>query len=98
MKHLVGKQLTEKVPFMGDEVEVRKLTVGQVFDLQKAIDKASKSKSEDAQLKLLQEVIRIAVVDAESISDEDFKTFPLQELTKLSENIMSLSGLGSEGN
>jgi hypothetical protein len=27
MKHLINKELTEKVPFMGDEVEVRKLTV-----------------------------------------------------------------------
>ena len=99
MKHLVGKSLTEKVPFMGDEVEVKKLTVGEVMGLQKVIDKASKSKDETAQLKLLCDVIKIAVIGAEELTDEDFNTFPIQELTGLSEHIMRLSGLGAvEGN
>ena len=44
MKHLINKELTEKVPFMGDEVEVRKLTVGTIMELQKVIKKADKSK------------------------------------------------------
>ena len=99
MKHLVGKTVTEKVPFMGDEVEVKKLTVGEVMGLQKVIEKAAKSKDESAQLKLLCDVIKIAVIGAEELTDEDFNTFPVKELTGLSENIMRLSGLGStEGN
>lgn len=99
MKHLVGKLVTEKVPFMGDEVEVKKLTVGEVMGLQKVIEKAAKSKDEQAQLKLLCDVIKIAVVGAEELTDEDFNTFPIQELTGLSEQIMRLSGLGGiEGN
>jgi len=99
MKHLVGKLVTEKVPFMGDEVEVKKLTVGEVMGLQKVIEKAAKSKDDQAQLKLLCDVIKIAVVGAEELTDEDFNTFPIQELTGLSEQIMRLSGLGgTEGN
>jgi len=99
MKHLVGKTITEKVPFMGDEVEVRKLTVGQVMSLQKVIDKAANSKDEQAQLKLLCDIMKIAVVGAEELTDDDFNTFPVSELTGLSESIMTLSGLGgSEGN
>jgi hypothetical protein len=99
MKHLVGKLLTEKVTFMGDEVEVKKLTVGQVMDLQKVIDKAANSEDNQAQLKLLCDIIKIAVVGAEELTDEDFDTFPVKELTGLSENIMRLSGLGNtEGN
>jgi len=99
MKHLVGKLLTEKVPFMGDEVEVKKLTVGQVMSLQKSIDKAAKSNDEQSQLKLLCDIMKIAVIGAEELTDEDFNTFPIQELTGLSEQIMRLSGLGgTEGN
>jgi hypothetical protein len=99
MKHLVGKLLTEKVPFMGDEVEVKKLTVGQVMSLQKVIDAAAKSKDDQAQLRLLCDIIKIAVVGAEELTDEDFDTFPVKELTGLSESIMLLSGLGNtEGN
>ena len=99
MKHLVGKELTEKVPFMGDEVEVRKLTVGQIMSMQKIIDKATKSKDETAQIKLLCDIIKIAVVGAEELTQEDFDTFPLGELSTLSENVMRVSGLGGvEGN
>lgn len=97
MKHLVGKVLTQKVPFMGDEVEVRKLTVSEIFALQDIIVNAGKD--EEGQMKLLRDVIRMAVVDAEEITDEEFNGFPISELTTLSEQIMSVSGLGSsEGN
>ena len=99
MKHLVGKSLTEKVPFMDDEVEVRKLTVGQVLELQKVINTAADSEDEQAQLRLLCDITKIAVVGAEELTDEDFNTFPISELTALSEHIMRLSGLGgNEGN
>jgi hypothetical protein len=99
MKHLINKELTEKVPFMGDEVEVRKLTVGTIMDLQKIIQKAEKSKDDKAQLKLLCDIIKVAVVGAEELTDEDFESFPLSELTELSNHVMRVSGLGgTEGN
>ena len=99
MKHLVGKEITTKVPFMGDEVEVRKLTVGQILELQKLIDKSAKDKSDTAQLKLLRDVVRLAVVGADELSDEDFDTFPIAELNSLSEAVLNTSGLGAtEGN
>jgi hypothetical protein len=99
MKHLVGKSLTEKVPFMGDEVEVKKLTVGEVLTLQKVITAAAESEDEQAQLRLLCDITKIAVIGAEELTDEEFNTFPISELTSLSEHIMRLSGLGaSEGN
>jgi hypothetical protein len=99
MKHLVGKTITEKVPFMGDEVEVKKMTVGEILDMQKLINSAAKSKKEDAQIGLLRDIIRVAVIDAADITDEEFNTFPISELNSLSEKILELSGIGgSEGN
>lgn len=84
---------------MGDEVEVKKLTVGQVMELQVVINAAAESTDEDAQLKLLCDIIKVAVVGADELTDEDFSTFPISELTSLSEHIMRLSGLGgNEGN
>jgi hypothetical protein len=94
MKHLVGKEIIKKVPFMGDEVEVRKLTVGQVLEVQKIIQKSSKSKSEDSQVELIRDVIKLAVVGADELTDDDFRQFPLQELNALSEEIINYSGLG----
>ena len=101
MKHLVGKTLTAKTPFMGDEVEVKKLTVGQVLELQKVIAIAAEDTSVEAQLGLLRDIIKVAVVGAEELTNDDFATFPMAELTILSEAIMAISGLGggsTEGN
>jgi hypothetical protein len=100
MKHLVGKVLTKKVPFMGDEVEIRKMSVSEVMQIQSLTKSATKSKDETAQLSLLQEVIKIAVIDANELSKEDFDSFPLGELNDLSNSILEYSGLsgGSEGN
>jgi hypothetical protein len=94
MKHLVGKTITEKVPFMGDKVEVKKLTVGEILALQEVITKVGDSTDAKAQLGLLRDIIKVAVIGADELSDEDFDTFPIEELNKLSNKVMELSGLG----
>jgi len=100
MKHLVGKTITEKVPFMGDKVEVKKLTVGEILDLQKVIAKVGDSEDAKAQIGLLRDIIKVAVIGADELSDADFDTFPIEELNRLSNKVMELSGLagGTEGN
>jgi hypothetical protein len=81
-------------------VEVRKMSVHEVMKVQDMVKKSSKSKAEDAQIGLLRDVIRLAVIGAEEISDEDFNTFPIGELSDLSNEILAFSGLGdaSAGN
>lgn len=95
MKHLVGKSITKTVDFMGENVEIKKLSVSEVLSVQSLVKKSEKAKSEQAQISLLKDVIRIAVIDADGLTDEDFNTFPLGELTELSEKIMEYSGLGA---
>jgi hypothetical protein len=94
MQHLVGKVITKKVPFMGDEVEVRKMSVKEVLEIQKLVDTAAKSKSDTAQLGLLRDVIRLAVVGADEVTDENFNDFPIGELNDLTNAILAFSGLG----
>lgn len=101
MKHLVGKQITKKVPFMGDEVEIKKLSVKEVIKVQDLTKAATKSKDETSQLGLLKDVIRLAVVGADELTDEDFDQFPIGELNDVSNEILKYSGLlgeTSEGN
>ena len=100
MKHLVGKAITEKVPFMGDEVEVKKMTVGEILELQKVIAKVGDSDDAAKQIGLLRDIIKVAVLGADELSDEDFETFPIEELNNLSTKVMALSGLSGtvEGN
>ncbi|MDB2598900.1 hypothetical protein N9Y08_06100 [Paracoccaceae bacterium] len=94
MKHLVGKVISKKVSFMGDEVEIRKLSVAEVFKVQAMVKTSTKSKSEDAQISLLRDVIRLAVVGADELTDEDFNSFPIAELNDVSNHILNYSGLG----
>jgi len=96
MKHLVGKQITKKVGFMDDEVEIRKLSVAEVLEVQKLIEKNSKLKNqEESSMKLLTSVIKMAAPAAAELTSEDFNSFPIQELNALSEEILNYSGLGA---
>lgn len=97
MKHLVGKEITKKVPFMGEEVEVRNLTVGQARDIE-AMTKEVNAKPEEERdhLALLRSVVRIAVVGAEELTDEELDSFPITELTNLSQSIMGTEALGND--
>lgn len=93
MKHLVGKLMTKKVKFMGEEVEIKKLSVGEVVEIQNR----SKGAGEDekASLELLEYVISSSVKGAEELTSEDFQKFPVDELSKLSNEILVFSGLGN---
>ena len=90
MKHLVGKAQTKKVKFMGDTVEIKKLTVAQVMELQELIKAAAKAED---QMQILRDVLRLSVVGAEEMTDEDFNTFSPVDLNELSEEVLAYCGL-----
>lgn len=93
MKHLVGIQQTKKIPFMGDEIEILKLPVSKILELQKSITAATKSKDE---LAVLRVVLRAAVIGAEEMTDEDFTTFPASDLNEVAEAILEYCGLSEK--
>jgi hypothetical protein len=95
MKNLVGKKITKKIKVMGENVEIRQLSVSQVKDVQKLIKESQDSKSDDSQMNLLHDVIRIGVVDAEDMTAEDFDSLPLAELNNVVNSILEFSGLGA---
>jgi hypothetical protein len=95
MKQHLGKIQTKTVPFMDGDVEIKTLTVGQAKLIEAETKAMQALPTEDQdQLALLRSVIRIAVVDAEDLTDEEMDSFPVAELTKLSEAIM---GMGDSG-
>lgn len=98
MKNLVGKSVKKKVPFCGDEVEIRKLSVAEVLKVQALVKDSQKSKKENSEISLIRDVLRLSVIGAEDMPDEDFDTFPLGELTVLSEEVLSYSGLAGGDN
>jgi len=97
MKALVGKKMSKNVKFMGEDVKISKLSVAEVMDIQEKAQALNEDNaSATAGFDILTTVIRSAVEGAAELTDEDFQSFPMEELSTLSNNIMSFSGMGAE--
>lgn len=94
MKSLIGKKMTRNVKFMGEDIKISKLSVSEVLEIQnkaKAIEN-----NEQEGFNVLKVVVRAGAEGGQDLSDDDFNNFPLDELSKLSNEIMKFSGIGSE--
>ncbi len=91
IKGLVGRKMTKTVKFMGEDVLISKLNVANVMEIQEKAKKLEENDSEG--FDLLKSIIRNAVEGAEDLADDDFEGFPLDELSKLSNEIMKFSGI-----
>lgn len=91
LQALIGKRSTKKTKFMGQDIEIHKLNVSEVREIQ-ALAKDG-NESEEAGFNVLKLVIRKGVTGAESLDDDSFDGFPVDELSKLSREIMKFSGL-----
>lgn len=93
MKHLVGKDITSAIQFMNDEVQIKQLSVNSVVTLQA---KFQDPNADMANIETLVEIVKVGVVGADKLKDEEIQSFPLVELTKLANEIMAFSGLTAE--
>ena len=94
IKALVGKKMTKSVKFMGEDVKINKLSVAEVLEIQ---EKAKSLEQDDAAgFDVLKTVIKAAVDGGADLTDEDFENFPMDELSKLSAEIMKFSGIGQD--
>jgi hypothetical protein len=94
IKSLVGKKMTKNTKFMGVDLKIQKLSISEVLSIQERAKDAEKNEAEG--FNVLKLVVRSAVEGADELSDEDFDNFPLDELSKLSTEIMKFSGIGQE--
>lgn len=94
MKHIKIVDITKTVSFLNQEVEVKQLTVKGVKDLQNSLD-TTKGADDLGGLKTLALIFKATVIGAEDMADEDFEKFPIQALTKLSNDILEFNGLGA---
>jgi len=94
IKGLVGRKMTKEVNFMGDKVKIAKLSVSEVLEIQERAKDLEKNDQEG--FAVLKTVVRASVEGAKDLSDEDFNNFPLDELSKLSNEIMKFSGIGQD--
>jgi len=91
---LLGRKMHKTVKFLGADVKIYKLTVAEVKEIQ---DKAKSLESdEEAGLDILRTVIRRAVEGGAELQDADFEAWPMDELSKLSNEIMKFSGIAGD--
>ncbi len=92
------KRMSKNYKFIGSDITIQKLTVGEVKAIQDKAKELEASKSEDDDgLEILELVIKSSVVDAEGLTRSDFEAWPMDELNLLSNAIMAYSGFsGSE--
>jgi hypothetical protein len=96
MKHLVGKVPTQEVVFCGHKINIKKLSVTQVFEIQRRSKESHEAgENEEAGMDMLQYVIGCAVDGADALTKEEFRSFPVDELSALSDKILKFSGLGN---
>ena len=108
MKHLLKSKLpSKKYSFMEqkDSVEIRKLSAQEVLDFQAYVKSVTPKEGEeqdaDSGLVVQFYLIRKTVEGADELSNEELKSFPLEDLSRLTEEILKFSGLDaakSEGN
>jgi hypothetical protein len=96
LKSMVGRSQLSKAKFMGDEVNITKLTVVQVVEIQKLAKKLEKEAENADGMELLKLVIGYGAEGGSDLTDEEFGQFSIDELSKLSDQIMKFSGLGKD--
>lgn len=87
-----GKNIEKTVKFMGEDVQIAKLSVMQVMEIQEDA-KGIKEGDEKANLSLLTKVIAFSVKEFKDVDQEEIFELPMDELSKLSSEIMKYSGL-----
>lgn len=94
IKGLVGKKMTKTVKFIGEDIKITKLSVAEVLEIQNK----AKDSTEDHEsgFELLKKVIKMSVEGASELTEEDFDNFPMDELSRLSNEIMKFSGIAGE--
>jgi hypothetical protein len=100
MKHLIGSQSpVKKLSFLNkkDAVEVKKLTGLEVKEFQSYINTEAKTLPEaDQGLAIQRKIIRMGVIGAEELSDDEIDGFPLEEISKLAKEVLIYSGINTE--
>ena len=87
----------KKVKFIGQELVIVKLSVGQVLEVQSLAKAVEAEKDAGAKhIDLLFMIVRMGAPELKDLSDEEMNELPMEELSELSSGIMSYSGLGNK--
>jgi len=99
LKELANKRINKEVSFMGEKINVRKLSVNEVMEVQrkaKELEKIDTEENPEEALSVLKVIISVGVEGGEELDSEDFGKFPMDELSSLANAVMLHSGMGDK--
>jgi hypothetical protein len=96
IREVMKKRMSKPVKFMGEDIKIHKLSVAEVLKVQEMAKDLTTNPDESKGFAVLRMVFRASVENAQDITDEEFDTMPMDELSKLSNEIMKFSGLGED--
>jgi len=96
LRELINKRTTKTVPFLGAKIEINKLTLAECQEIQRL---ASETNAEDPTkgFELLRHVITVGVPAAADFNEDDFANFPMDDLNKLSDEVLKYAGMDPKG-
>lgn len=89
----IGRKSTKNIEFLGEQLEIQKLSINQVIEVQRITKAAESENSDTSGVKILSFVIKAGAPELADITDSEFQDFPLAELSDLSNAILEFSGL-----
>ena len=92
-RDLINKRITRSIKFMNEDIKISKLTVSEITEIREQANRAKNSTDDSDNLSILKNIVKKSVEGAEDLTDEDFDNFPMDDLSKLSNEIMKFSGL-----
>ena len=88
--------VTKKVKFLGLDLEINKLSVQQTVDMRETAKAVASAEDELGNFKLICEIVRMGAKELGDLTDEELATLSLDDLVKLSDEIMMFSGLSAK--
>lgn len=92
LRELINNRTTKLVPFLGKRIDINKLTLAECTEIQKMAREVDAEDPEKG-FNLLRHVIRVGVPAASDFTDEDFENFPMDDLSKLSDEVLKYAGM-----
>jgi hypothetical protein len=87
----------KKISFSGEQVEIKKLSAAHVLDIQAESKRLGETPSEQDNLSMMLTIITLGCPEVAELERDEILQLPLDDLNKLSNEIMKHSGLLKEG-
>lgn len=89
----IGSTAKKKLTFLGQELEIAKLNINQVLEIQALTREAEASGDNNSGIKVISAVVRAGAADLRELTQTELQELPMDDLSELSNAIMDFSNL-----